>query len=593
MRFKAVGVADSGWPKGAVTARGRSVRTDLGGGSLSVGRHDGQVAPTQRTTARRSASLLVLFGLAFLALLAAPATPAAAHAGVVGASPAQNSVINVAPVQVVVTFSESVTPVTGKVHVIAPDGSRADTGEIRTQGAQLIIPLKPDGPKGTYLVSYRVISADSHPVGGAYTYSLGAPTAAPRDTEVSVVANPVVISAFPVVRWFGYAGLVLLVGAVLVLTLLWPQRLDRTVPIKVVWIGAGVLAVATLAELYLQIPYTAGGGVFQIRGADVKEVLSSQYGAAHLIRLGVLAAALVLLRPIVKGKGWGADRVLLAVLGVVGVATWSVSGHPSASKVPMVTVAADLLHISAMSVWLGGLLMLIAFLLPRANAAELGAIVPVWSRWAWYAVIVLALTGMAQAIVLVGTVDALVTSTYGWLLLVKVALVLGILGIANLSRRQVAPIVEKVDGSPNRLRAFVVGEAAVAVVVLGLTSVLVQTTPASTASQTLPATQTAVMHGRLFTLSIDIEPASVGENQIHMYANTVDGQEATIVEWHVSASNPDQGIEAIDAQVLPLSASHAISSIGLPSAGTWTFRFDLRISEKDEEEVFAYIPVTR
>src|SRR5262249_29071564 len=113
------------------------------------------------------------------------------------------------------------------------------------------------------------------------------------------------------------------------------------------------------------------------------------------------------------------------------------------------------------------------------------------------------------------------------------------------------------------------------------------------ATRNVPATQAAVMRGKLFTLSIDIEPAQVGENQIHMYANTLDGQEATIVEWHVSASNPDQDIEAIDAQVLPLSASHAIGSVGLPSAGTWTFRFDLRINDTDEEEVFAYIPVTK
>jgi copper transport protein len=531
--------------------------------------------------------------VAFVWLLAAPATPASAHAGLVGASPAQNSLVGQAPTQIVLTWSESVTPVTGKVHVIAPDGSRADTGEVKSQGAQLIIPLKPDGANGTYLVSYRVVSADSHPVGGAYTYSVGAPSAAPQDKDVSVVANPVVTSAFPVVRWIGYVGLLLLVGSVLMLALLWPQRLDRTAPQRVIWLGAGLLALSTVAELYLQIPYTAGGGVFDLRGTDVQEVLSSQYGAAHLVRLGVLAAALVLIRPIVRGKGWGADRVLLAALGVIGVATWSVSGHPSASRVSMVTVAADLLHISAMSVWLGGLIMLIVFLLPKANTAELGAIVPVWSRWATYAVSVLILTGVAQAIVLVGSVDALVTSTYGWLLLVKVLLVLGILGVAGLSRRMVPSVVAQVDRAPNRLRGFVIGEAAVAVVVLGLTSVLVQTTPASTATQSIPATQTATMRSPRFTLSIDIEPASVGENQIHMYANTLDGQEATVVEWHVSASSPALGIEAIDAQVLPLSSSHAIGSIGLPSAGTWTFRFDLRTSETNEDEVFTDIQIAR
>jgi copper transport protein len=493
----------------------------------------------------------------------------------------------------VLTWTESVTPVTGKVHVIAPDGSRADTGETKTQGAQLIIPLKPNGANGTYLVSFRVISADSHPVGGAYTYSVGAPSTAPRDSEVSIAANPVVVSAFPVIRWVGYAGLVMLVGSVLVLSLLWPHRLDRTFAIRVTWIGAGALAVSTLAELYLQIPYTAGGGLFEFRAADVQQVLSSQYGAAHLIRLGVLAAALIVLRPLVRGNGRGSDRVLLAVLGAIGAATWSFSGHPSATQVPTVTLASDLLHISAVSVWLGGTVMLALFLLPRASVDELAAIVPVWSRWALYAVTVIILSGVAQAIVLVGSVDALVTSTYGWLLLIKVGLGLGILGVAGLSRRIVPAIVARVDGASKRLRGLVIAEATVAVVVLGLTSVLVQTTPASTATQALPTSQTATMRSPLFILSIDIEPAAVGENQIHMYASTLDGQEATVVEWHVSASSPNQGIEAIDAQVLPITPSHAIGSIGLPSAGTWKFRFDLRTSDKDEDQVFADIQVTK
>jgi copper transport protein len=542
---------------------------------------------------RRAAAIQVGIVLAFVCVLAAPATPASAHAGLIGASPAQNSIVAPAPAQVVLTWTEGVTPVTGKVHVIAPDGSRADTGQIRTQGTQLIIPLKPNGANGTYLVSYRVISADSHPVGGAYTYSVGAPSTAPRDTEVSVAANPAIVSAFPVVRWLGYAGLVLLVGSVLVLTLLWPQRLDRITAIRVTRVGAGLIAASTLAELYLQIPYTAGGGIFAFRATDVREVLSSQYGIAHLIRLGALAAALVLLRPILKGKGWGSDRVLLAIIGIIGAATWSVSGHPSATQVPLVTLAADMLHISAVSIWLGGLVMLIAFLLPRANATELAAIVPVWSRWALYAVTVIALTGLAQATVLVRTVDALVTSTYGWLLLAKVGLVLGILGVAGLSRRMVPLIARRADGASGRLRGLVIAEAAGAVVILGLTSVLVQTTPANTATQRAPTSQSATMQSPVFTLSIDIEPAGVGENQIHMYATTKDGLEATVIEWHVSASNPAQGIEAIDAQVLPISASHAIGSIGLPSAGTWKFRFDLRTTDKDEDQVFTDIQITK
>ena len=157
----------------------------------------------------------------------------------------------------------------------------------------------------------------------------------------------------------------------------------------------------------------------------------------------------------------------------------------------MVTVVADMLHLASMSVWLGGLVMRVAFLLARANGTELGAIVPVWSRWATYAVGALVLTGVAQALIEVGSLDALVSTTYGWLVIAKVGLVGGLVGVAYLSCRIVAPITNQEDGG-GRPAHVVIIEAVVAAVVLGVASVLVQTTPARTAvTQTeAPAIQT-------------------------------------------------------------------------------------------------------
>jgi copper transport protein len=241
-----------------------------------------------------------------------------------------------------------------------------------------------------------------------------------------------------------------------------------------------------------------------------------------------------------------------------------------------------MVHVASMSVWLGGLVMLIVFLLPKVNATELGAIIPVWSRWASYAIGALLLTGLAQAIVLVGSVDALVTSTYGWLLLAKVALVLVIIAVANLSRRLVGPITDRATGAAPRLRMLIIIEASVAVVVLGVTSVLVQTTPANTASQSAPLIQSATMRTNLYTLSVDIDPGSSGANEIHMYANTPDGQPAVIEEWTVKASNPGLGIEAIDAAVLAFGTNHAVAQIGIPAGGTWHFTFTLRTTAIDE-----------
>jgi copper transport protein len=567
--------------------------------------------------------------LGVLLALGWPAGPAAAHAALVSTDPAQSSVLVEAPNQVELTFTEAVSPVRERIQVIAPDGSRADEGEPTAIGARLVIPLRPGGADGTYLVSFRVISADSHPVAGTFTYSVGAPSpgGAPVLADGGETTGGAVSRIYPAVRWVGYAGLVLMVGATLVLALLWPRRLDRRDAIRVVWIGAGLVAAATVLEVALQVPYVNGGGLTDLSGDGLRVVLGSQFGAAHLVRLGVLLATLVLLRPLLRGEAGGYDRVLLSVLGTIGIATWSVSGHPSASPVPLVTVVADMVHLSAMSVWLGGLVMLVAFLLPRANLAELGAVMPVWSRWATYAVAVLVLTGTAQALVEIGTLPAVTGTRYGWLVMIKVGLVAAALSVAWFSRRLVAPIAASGDpyaipwtddadsergpepgpdaefdeaevedpevddadrrGLTRALRRFVTIEVAVALVVLGVASVLVQTTPgrSAEAESAVPTIQSAELKSQLYTLIVDVQPGQVGVNYVHLYANTPDGQPADVKEWRGYATLVGQDLERIDIDLLAIQPDHATGQVGLIAAGTWTLTFTLRTSEIDQDSV--------
>jgi copper transport protein len=578
-----------------------------------------------RAGRRLSVAALAVFA-GVLALVLGPASPAQAHAALVSSSPTGNAIVQDAPTQVVLTFTEHVNPVTGKVHVIAPDGTRIDEDNASSSGDQLVIPLRPVTATGTYLVTYRVISADSHPVGGAFSwsYKVASPNGPPADSAgTGAGASGFVLTALPIARWIGFVGLMLLVGAGLVLTLLWPRRLKRSAPMRAAMVGAGLVALATVLELALDVPYVAGGGLGSVRGSDVQEVLASQYGAAHLVRLGVLGAAVVLLRAVVKGRGWGADRVLLAVLGVIGVATWSLSGHPSASTVPSVSVTADMIHLASMSVWLGGLAMLVVFLLPRANATELAAIVPLWSRWATYAVGALVVTGVVQGLFEVRTFSALFGTTYGLVLVAKVALVGVVLLVALGSRRLVAVLATGADEGPaddgargkqsgdsgrpvdagqggarpaaRRLRQLVLVEALVALTIIGITSVLVQLTPASTAEATQgsqPSVQSASLTDPHFTLTVDLTPAQVGVNELHLYASTPDGLAVSIVEWNVTASNKAAGVDNIAAVVTSVTPDHAIGQIGLPSAGLWHFTFTLRLDATTDGIVVADLTVS-
>jgi copper transport protein len=538
----------------------------------------------------------LLFGL-FGTLLSA--APASAHAVLSGSDPGNGTIVPDAPNRVTLTFSESVQAVPGKIRVIAPDGSQADQGDPTADGGQVTIPLRSGGGQGTYLVSYRVISADSHPVAGTITYSVGVASTPPTAGEEQVRVDPVVRAIIPVAKYLGYAGLVLLVGPVLVLALLWPQRLSRRGPGRLVWTGIGLVTGSTLLGLYLQAPYTLGTGLFEVRVGDLRDVLGSTFGAVMLVRLGVVIAAAFLLRPLLTGPRAGEsgesklDLALLGVLGVAALATWPLTGHPTASPVAGVSVVIDAIHLAAMAVWLGGLVMLFAFLLPKANGRELGAILPIWSRWAATAVGALIFAGVVQALIEVATLDGLINSTYGRLILVKIALAAVVIGVAAYSRKLVKD--RSAEESPGPLRRIVSIELAITAVVLGVTAALVQISPPRTAQAAETAatstTVTQTLKSDKMSLQVDIFPAAVGNNSIHLYAYTPDNQPLPVVEWKATASLPAKGIEAIEIPLLRITDFHAIGDIALPQAGEWTFKFTARTSEIDQSTFSATVNI--
>jgi copper transport protein len=200
-------------------------------------------------------------------------------------------------------------------------------------------------------------------------------------------------------------------------------------------------------------------------------VLGSTFGAVMLVRLGVVTAAAFLLRPLLTGPGGGESRLDLALLGVLGVAalaTWPLTGHPTASPVAGVSVVIDALHLGAVAVWVGGLVMLLGFLLPRANGRELGAILPIWSRWAMAAVGALIFAGVVQSLIEVSNIDGLINSTYGRMILAKIGLAAVVIGIAAFSRKLVNS--RAAEDSPGPLRKIVMAELAIIAVILGVTS---------------------------------------------------------------------------------------------------------------------------
>jgi copper transport protein len=594
----------------------------------------------------------VLLGL--LASLAAPARPASAHAVLTATTPAAGAVIADEPQEIRLRFSEPVRLVPGRTQVLAPNGKRINDGDpVSAAGGTLRVALNPtDRPLGTYLVSYRVISADSHPVAGSFTFSVGAPSvAAPRPAREG--AHPAVAVGVSAARYLGYAGLALTVGPVLLLATLWPRRLspDRTRPergtqrsgvpqrgrkaarpergtqrsgvpqrgrkaawpgpLRLAGIGLGLIAAGTLASLWFQAPYGTGAGPLDVSATELRGVLGSPYGIALLARLGLLAAIAGLLPRALAGgrtprreragpRGRRGGLALLAALGVAALATWPLAGHPAASPRPWLSAPADVVHLAAMSVWLGGLVGLVT-LVRRADRRELGVILPVWSRWATIAVYWLVAAGVVQALVELGPPRTLVETRYGQLLLVKAGLLLAVLGVAAYSRRLARRWTTRPPTAPGtgaaRLRRAVGVEVGLTAVVLAASAVLVQTVPARSADVEAAAAAGArgfatTLTSPLYSVQVEVFPAQVGPyNTLHAFVYRPDGRPAAPVEWTVTGTLPEAGIEPVRNPIVTIRGNQGIGPVNFPMPGRWRLRLTIRVSETEQATVSTTVPV--
>jgi copper transport protein len=557
--------------------------------------------------ARTPAAVLLAVVVGLLALLA-PAGPAAAHAAMIAANPDPGSIIGTSPAEITVAFSEAVAPVTGKVQVLAPDGKRI-SGTPSVRGVVLHIPVRrADRPLGTYLVSYRVISADSHPVAGAFTFSVGAPSArAPEPASDEV--HPSVAVAVPVVRYVGYLGLILAIGPALFLALLWPRGSSRRGPVRLVRTGLVLIGLSTVAAIWLQGLLSSGAALTDGSGTGLADVLDSSLGRALTARLAILLVIAVLLVPLLNGqqrrtgqqhptgrqRPTGRIRTgILLALTVAGLTTWPLSGHAAAAPFAAVVVAADVVHIAALAVWLGGLVTLAVFLLPRAHPRVLGVILPAWSRWAALAVTWLVGGGAVQAVVQVGSVGAIWTTGYGRLLLAKVVLLGLVLGIASYARRLVRRA--QVPAGATRLRRTVGVEVAATAVILAVSAVLVQVNPGRTASaeQAADAVEgvSQTLTCPLFTLQFNIYPVQIGDsNTVHAYVYTADGKPLPAQEWSVTTVLLGRNLEPVTTRMLAVPPHHAIGAVTFPLAGVYEVRFTVRTTETDEATVATTVTV--
>jgi copper transport protein len=433
---------------------------------------------------RRATYLLAALFLAAIGVLGT-STAALAHATLVSTSPPDGSIVVKAPASVSATFDESVGVSADSLRVYAPNGQRADNGDT-THGQlpqQIMVGLLPGLGRGTYTVGWHVISADSHPVQGAFTFSVGAASSSVvTQASLQPPASKLVGIGFGAVRWLAYLCFALLIGAVAFVIGCWPAGGARPGVLRLAMGAWGGLAAATLAAILLQGVYGAGQGIGHVFWPDVLHAtLYSGYGRALGIRLLLVVAALITFSvmlgtlPTASRRARSAAGVTWAALTIGLASTWAIADHAGTGIQVPLAVPSDIIHLTAMAIWMGGLVTLVTIVLRHPDApadarkggqrryqaatAEAARAVSRFSPIALGCVAAIVATGTYQAWRGVGSWGALFATPYGRLLLVKIVAVCALVALGNLARRRVqrlrAPVaaIAAAQASPVRQAA--------------------------------------------------------------------------------------------------------------------------------------------
>ncbi len=492
-----------------------------------------------------------------------------AHASLIGVAPADGAVIAAAPASFALSFSEPTSPLSLKL--IGPDGTATslDRFALRDQTLDIVAPAGLGD--GTYVLSWRVISEDGHPVGGASVFSIGAPSAHAPSAETEVIDWPVRAAVWTA-RIGTSLGLFLGVGGAFFTT----------------WIGGGSAPVrkscgAMIALGLLAVPLSVG-----LQGLDALElplaalslprVWSTGYGTSlgRLVDLALLSLVLGALA--LAGCGWIARLLALLALALVGVALAS-SGHASAAAPQWLTRPAVFLHGIGIAFWAGALLPLAAaFASPSPDAKTVlqrfSAVVPL-------AVLPLVAAGVLLALIQLGSIDALWTTAYGTVFLVKLALLLPLFLLAAFNRfRLTEPVAEGNPTAIRRLRRSVGAEIVLVVAIFAVAAAWRFTPPPRALAEAAAAPVSIHIHTAKAMADLTVTPGRAGKVTASITIMTgdfgpLDAKGVTLV-----LSNPSAGIEAIRREAKkPGDGTWRVDDLTLPIPGRWTARVDILVSD--------------
>ncbi len=538
---------------------------------------------------RRARVIVLLAGLLggiVLAVAGVPGRVASAHARLTSSSPAANAVLEAPPTQIVLTFDEDVVASTASVRLFDQRGAAQRVGTVASAGdpTSLAAPVSGLGT-GPFVVVWQVASADGHLVDGAFAFQVGAAGRVDNQALIDRVlagagGSAAVVRLADAFRLLSMLGLVICVGAGG-----WAATTGAAVAAArrsraLLWVGA-VLALVGALELLVwygvRLRAGAFGDGFHLLG--LRQALTTHAGQLYLLRAGMAAVWVVLLLAAARRtEGWW--RILGFVSAAVALVTYSASGHPNATHPASLWIAVDLIHLAAVTVWLGGLVL---FAVDRRWFDEsTGAVVRRFSTAATITVPLVVVTGVAQTWKLAGGFHDPTATTWGRYLLAKLALATVLVTIGGVSRWA----LRRLDLAS--IRRTVAVEAVLAVAVVGVAAGLVSAAPR--AGVPARATSATLTEAGLI-VDVNVGPGRVGSNELHVIITPPGGSLQPVLAAEARAANADRQLPNAPIALQRLGPNHYSGSWIVPASGSWTLQIIVHPTAGSTVQLQTVVPI--
>jgi copper transport protein len=472
---------------------------------------------------RRVAAVAAILGIGAAGLGWLLAGPVLAHALLQSSDPAAGATLGSSPTAITMTFGEQPDPRLSTVKVLTVTGAPVEIGPVEAVAGhpvELRVSVGPL-PDGVYTVTWRTVSAvDGHVAAGTFSFGVGVAPPAPGTAASSTTSNesPSASPEATTTRAILYVGLIGLLGASFVALLLGSRKSAGIARmIAGGWVLSALGTVGLVAVQWLDA------------GSDLGTILGSSIGTDGIWRIVVVAVGGLpvawLWRRRVRAPDGRVAALLCGAGAMLSMLVDVATGHAAADSPQIVTIAVQWFHVVAAGVWLGGLAGLLVAIRGTAAGDDSASLVRHFSTAAGFGLVIVAGTGLLRAVSDVGTWDALTTTDFGRLIVVKSVLLVGLTGLGAVNR------FRNVGRAGRTLRPLrIVGgiEVSTGFVVLLATAILVNLVPPTRAGAAAPTPQPGPViaagsdFGTTVRLRLAVSPGAPGTNRFDVAVTDYD-----------------------------------------------------------------------